>query len=142
MFRSPQLCHPDRRRSSRSEDLRSGGTLCLMFASDGGDRLGIDDTKTRKIPPLRTERASMGQPARRFHLYGWAGGASLTQNPVATSMSEIAMLRQQSPSAGPPKSVLTNARSKSRGLDSCGIPPLRTERTRKDGAPCYLQFRN
>jgi len=80
-----------------------------MFASDGGDRLGIDDTKTPKIPPSRTERASMGQPARRFHLYGWAGGASLTQNPVARSMSEIAMLRQQSPSAGPPKSVLTNA---------------------------------
>ncbi len=35
MFISSQFCHPDRNRSSQSDDLRSGGTLCLMFASDG-----------------------------------------------------------------------------------------------------------
>src|SRR5277367_2217089 len=26
-----KLCHPDRNRSSQSDDLWSGGTLCLMF---------------------------------------------------------------------------------------------------------------
>jgi len=45
-----KFCHPDRNRSTQSDDLWSGGTCCgdvNRAVWESGDRVGIDDTKER-----------------------------------------------------------------------------------------------
>ena len=65
-FRPPQLCHPDRSRSSQSDDLRSGGTLCLLPQSPNpnappvqtiSNLKSLPETGWRPEPPIIQETA-------------------------------------------------------------------------------------
>ena len=62
----PQLCHPDRSRSSRSDDLRSGGTCFLPSPSvrEGRDRVGMDIR--RLLPLIRFPLKTDSEPVRIF----------------------------------------------------------------------------
>ena len=76
---SPQLCHPDRNRSSQSDDLWSGGTLRPASSA------GVNSLRQLLIPPNQHK----GCPILVAHFATRVGGENLASDSISNDVIPI-----------------------------------------------------